>query len=275
MIDEIDALIDLALREDLGHRDVTTSILIDKTAVGAARITAKEEFFLAGMSAFARVFQRLFADIKIESAFQDGDHVPRGTVIARVSGPVWALLSGERTALNFVQRLSGIATLTRHVTDKVRHYPVRVVDTRKTTPGWRTLEKEAVRTGGGFNHRFGLYDGVLIKDNHLRAAGSIAKAVALVRSKAPFTLKIEVEVETMAQVDEALAAKADIIMLDNMNEQDMRAAVRRINGRALVEASGGITPDNVQQVAQTGVDVISMGMLTTAARAVDISLGLE
>jgi nicotinate-nucleotide pyrophosphorylase (carboxylating) len=275
MIDEIDHLIDLALREDVGPWDVTTSILIDKSAVGSASITAKEELFLSGMNVFSRVFQRISSDIKIEAAFQDGDHVPKGTVIARLSGPVWALLSGERTALNFVQRLSGIATLTRQVIDKVKTYPVRIVDTRKTTPGWRTLEKEAVRAGKGANHRFGLYDGVLIKDNHIRAAGSITKAVALARSKAPLTLKIEVEVETLAQVDEALAAKADIIMLDNMNEKDMRAAVKTINSRALVEASGGITLKNLQQVAQTGVDVISMGVLTTAARAVDISLDLE
>ncbi len=275
MTDMIDALIDLALREDLGHEDVTTSVLIGKSASGLANVVAKGTFVLAGLGVFSRVFQKISPDIQIEPAFHEGDTISKGAVIARVSGPVWALLGGERTALNFLQRLSGIATFTRRVTDRVKEYPVRIVDTRKTTPGWRQLEKEAVRIGGGFNHRFGLYDGILIKDNHIQATGGIARAIELARSRAPLTLKVEVEVENMTQVEEALDAKADIIMLDNMSPEDMRAAVQKINGRALVEASGGITPDNVEQVAQAGVDVISMGMLTTGATAVDISMDLE
>ena len=275
MSDGINALIDLALQEDLGYQDITTNALFDEQATATARIVAKESFILAGMGVFFRVFNRLCPDITTVSALEDGTVVEKGAVIARLTGPVRALLGGERTALNFLQRLSGIATYTHRVTDTVKQYPVRIVDTRKTTPGWRQLEKEAVRTGGGFNHRFGLFDGVLIKDNHIQAAGSIATAVARARAQAPFTVKIEVEVETMAQAEEALAAKADIIMLDNMSLDDMRAAVQRINGAALVEASGGIKPDDVVAVAQTGVDVISMGMLTTAAIAVDISMDME
>jgi len=177
--------------------------------------------------------------------------------------------------LNFLQRLSGIATLARRLTDSIKQYPVRLVDTRKTTPGWRLLEKRAVRIGGGYNHRFGLYDGVLIKDNHIHAAGGIMQAVTTARNQAPFHLKIEVEVEDLADVDEALAAGADIIMLDNMSLEDMRTAVHTISGRALVEASGGITADNLSAIAQTGVNLISMGALTTAARAVDISMEFE
>lgn len=275
MSDGIDALIDLALQEDLGSQDITTHALFDEHVTGAARIVAKESLLLAGMKVFFRVFHRISPDITTISALNDGTPVDKGTTIARISGPVRALLGGERTALNFLQRLSGIATYTRRVTDTVKDYPVRILDTRKTTPGWRYLEKEAVRVGGGFNHRFGLYDGVLIKDNHIQAAGSIARAVERARTQAPFTVKVEVEVETMDQVQEALAANADIIMLDNMSLDDMRAAVQKIHGAALVEASGGITPNNVAAVAQTGVDVISMGVLTTAATAVDISMDLE
>jgi nicotinate-nucleotide pyrophosphorylase (carboxylating) len=182
------------------------------------------------------------------------------------------LLSGERTALNFLQRLSGIATVTNQLVEKVAGYPVRILDTRKTTPGWRALEKEAVRIGGACNHRWGLFDGVLIKDNHIRAVGSITKAIALARSAAPFTSKIEVEVSSLEEVEEALNAKADIIMLDNMAIPDMRSAVERIGGAALVEASGGITVENIGAVAETGVDFISMGVLTTAVKAVDISM---
>jgi nicotinate-nucleotide pyrophosphorylase (carboxylating) len=270
-----DALIDLALQEDIGHQDITTNALFDEHAGATARIVAKEAFLLAGMEVFFRVFHRICPDIKPVSALADGTAVDSGTIVARLSGPVRALLTGERTALNFLQRLSGVATYTKRVTDRVKNYPVRIVDTRKTTPGWRYLEKQAVRVGGGCNHRFGLYDSVLIKDNHIEAAGGIAEAVARARAQVPFTAKVEVEVETMAQVDEALAAKADIVMLDNMSVEKLRAAVQKIDGAALVEASGGITPDTVVSIAQTGVDVISMGMLTTAATAVDIGMDLE
>ena len=275
MIEAVEALIDLALREDLGPHDITTKSLIKEKDRGSATVLAKEDFLLAGLSVFSRVFFRLDEKISVTSFFKDGEEVKAGNIIAEVEGPLWVLLSGERTALNFLQRLSGIATFTRMVVKKVKGYPIKILDTRKTTPGWRVLEKEAVRVGGGFNHRFGLFDGVLIKDNHIQAVGNITQAITLARSKAPVTLKIEVEVNTLEQVDEALKAKADIIMLDNMSLEDMKRAVKKIKGRALVEASGGITLENVASVAKTGIDVISIGALTSAFRAVDISMELE
>ena len=275
MVNGIETIIDLALWEDIGPRDVTTNSLIDKKDLGFARIRAKEDFLLAGMEVFSQVFVRLEKAIKITPFFDDGAEIESGNTIAEVQGPLWALLSGERTALNFLQRLSGIATFTRKLTKKVAGYPVRILDTRKTTPGWRALEKDAVRIGGGFNHRWGLFDGVLIKDNHIRAVGSITKAIAIARSAVPLTLKIEVEVNSLEEVEEALKAKADIIMLDNMSVDDMRLAVERIGGSAPVEASGGITLENVVSIAKTGVDFISMGVLTTAVKAVDISMDLR
>jgi len=275
MIEPVETLIDLALREDLGPQDITTQSLIKEKDGGSATVLAKEDFLLAGLNIFSRVFFHLDESVSVTSFFKDGEEVKAGNIIAQVEGPLWALLSGERTALNFLQRLSGIATFTRLVVKKVTGYPIKILDTRKTTPGWRVLEKEAVRVGGGFNHRFGLFDGVLIKDNHIQAVGSIAQAIALARSKAPVTLKIEVEVNTLEQLDEALKAKADIIMLDNMSLEDMERAVKKIKGRALVEASGGITLENVASVAKTGVDIISLGALTSAFRAVDISMKLE
>ena len=275
MIEAVESLIDLALRDDLGPHDITTKSLVKEKDCGFARIVAKEDFRLAGLSVFSRVFFRLDEKIRVTAFLNDGEEVKAGNIIAELKGPLWILLSGERTALNFLQRLSGIATFTRMVVNKVKGYPVKILDTRKTTPGWRVLEKEAVRVGGGFNHRFGLFDGVLIKDNHIQAVGSIARAIALARSKAPVTLKIEVEVNTLEQLDEALKAKADIIMLDNMSLEDMKRAVKKIKGCALVEASGGITLEDVVSVAKTGVDVISIGALTGAFRAVDISMELE
>ena len=275
MIDGIQAIIDLALWEDIGHQDLTTKSLIDEKEKGAAILQAKEAFLLAGMEVFSRVFFRLEKEIEINSFFSDGAEIKKGDVIAELKGPLWALLSGERTALNFLQRLSGIATYTREVVKKVEGYPVRILDTRKTTPGWRLLEKSAVRVGGGFNHRFGLFDGVLIKDNHIRAVGSIAKAVEIARAKVPLTMKIEVEVNSLKEVEEALKAKADIIMLDNMSLEEMKLAVDKIGRRAIVEASGGITLENIESVAKTGVDFISMGVLTHSVKAVDISMELE
>jgi nicotinate-nucleotide pyrophosphorylase (carboxylating) len=275
MVDAIETIIDLALWEDIGPRDVTTDSLIEKKDLGSARIKAKEGFLLAGINVFSQVFLRLEKEIRITPFFDDGAEVESGDILAEVQGPLWALLSGERTALNFLQRLSGIATFARQLTKKVAKYPVRILDTRKTTPGWRTLEKDAVRIGGGYNHRWGLFDGVLIKDNHIRAVGSITKAIAIARSQAPLTLKVEVEVSSLEEVDEALKAQADIIMLDNMSVDDMRLAVEKIRGAALVEASGGISPENVVSIAKTGVDFISMGVLTTAVKAVDISMDLR
>jgi len=197
MIDGIGAIIDLALWEDIGHQDVTTKSLIDEKDIGSASISAKEDFLLAGIGIFSRVFFRLEKKSVIAPFFNDGEEITNGNIIAEVKAPLWILLSGERTALNFLQRLSGIATLTRQIVQKVEGYPVRILDTRKTTPGWRALEKEAVRIGGGFNHRWGLSDGVLIKDNHIRAVGGIAKAVETARSKVPLTMKIEVEVNSL------------------------------------------------------------------------------
>jgi nicotinate-nucleotide pyrophosphorylase (carboxylating) len=275
MIEAVEALIDLALQEDLGPHDITTKSLIKEKDRGSATVLAKEDFLLAGLSVFSRVFFRLDEKVRVASFFKDGEEIKAGNIIAKVEGPLWALLSGERTALNFLQRLSGIATFTRMVVKKIKGYPTKILDTRKTTPGWRVLEKEAVRVGGGFNHRFGLFDGVLIKDNHIQAVGNITRAIMLARSKAPVTLKIEVEVNTLEQVDEALKAKADIVMLDNMSLEDMKRAVKKIKDRALVEASGGITLENVASVAKTGIDVISIGALTSAFRAIDISMELE
>lgn len=275
MVKGVEALIDLALWEDIGPRDVTTNSLIKKHEQGCARIRAKECFLLAGLEVFAEVFIRLEKEVVITPFFHDGAEIESGSIVAEVYGPLWALLSGERTALNFLQRLSGIATFAQQLMKKLEGYPVRILDTRKTTPGWRVLEKEAVRIGGGCNHRWGLFDGVLIKDNHIRALGSITRAIETARSAVPLMLKIEVEVNSLEEVSEALEAKADIIMLDNMSVDDMRLAVERIGGAALVEASGGISLENVVAIAQTGVNFISMGVLTTAVKAVDISMELR
>jgi len=206
------------------------------------------------------------------SLLKDGDTIEPGVEIAKVLGPARGMLTAERTALNFLQRLSGIATMAAKFVQAVADYPVKIVDTRKTTPGWRTLEKYAVRVGGANNHRFGLYDAVLIKDNHIALAGSIKKAVEMAMAKIPFTMKIEVEAKTWEQVEDALGSEADIIMLDNMKPDEMRKAVELINGKKLVEASGGIRLENLAEVAATGVDVISIGALTHSAMSLDISM---
>jgi len=275
MIDKTDAIIELALQEDIGHQDVTTRILIDNNETGSSHIRAKEDFLLAGIEVFSRVFYRLKKEIKITSFFDNGEEIKEGDIIAELTGPLWALLAGERTALNFLQRLAGIATYTRQVVKKIERYPVRILDTRKTTPGWRILEKEAVRIGGGYNHRWGLYDGILIKDNHIKAAGGIAKAIEKARLKAPLLSKIEVETTSFEEVEAALKAKADIIMLDNMSLEHIKRAVERIGKKVPVEASGGITLKTVEAIAKTGIDFISMGELTTVSRAVDITMELE
>ncbi|MBN2467570.1 MAG: carboxylating nicotinate-nucleotide diphosphorylase [Deltaproteobacteria bacterium] len=275
MVGGTSAIIDLALREDIGHRDVTTHLLVNKEARGTARMRAKETFVLAGSEIVSQVFVRLGGDVKTTLFYEDGAEVHAGDAIAELKGSLRVLLGGERTALNFLQRLSGVATETRRIVKKVEGYPVRILDTRKTTPGWRALEKEAVRIGGGYNHRWGLYDGILIKDNHIGVAGGIVRAVERARLNAPLLAKIEVEVSTLREVEEALRAGADVIMLDNMSITDMKKAVDFINKRALVEASGGITFENVEAIARTGVDFVSMGALTTASRAVDITMEVE
>jgi len=270
-----ETLIRHALSEDIGSGDVTTQAVIPEEATGRARIIAKESLVVAGTQVAQRVFLLVDPSLKVGILQQDGSRARPGDLLLEVSGGVSAMLIAERTAVNFLQRLSGIATLTRAFVGRVAGTSARIVDTRKTTPGWRLLEKAAVRAGGGYNHRFGLYDGVLIKDNHIAAVGGVGPAVAAVRRKIPHTLRIEVEVETLDQLDEAIAAGADTVLLDNMTPSVMVEAVRRAGGRLTLEASGGINLDNVREVAETGVDLISVGALTHSARAVDISMEIE
>lgn len=268
----LDRLIDMALREDLGPGDITTESVVPETLWARAEFIAKEEGVVAGLPVAGQVFKQLDPETEFRAEVTEGSAVKAGAVLAVVAGRARTILAGERVALNFVRHLSGIATRTRRLVAAVEGLHAVVLDTRKTTPGLRALEKYAVRAGGGRNHRFGLFDGILIKDNHIRAAGGIREAVARARARAPHTLKVEVEVQSLDEVEEALAAGADIIMLDNMPVAAMREAVRRIGGRAVVEASGGITEENVREVAATGVDFISAGALTHSARALDISL---
>ncbi|HVO83190.1 MAG TPA: carboxylating nicotinate-nucleotide diphosphorylase [Syntrophobacteria bacterium] len=276
MIDfQVETLIRYALAEDIGSGDVTTHAIIPEEARGSARIFAKEPLVVAGTQVAQRVFLLVDPSLKVGILLQDGNHARSGDVLVEVSGSVSAMLVAERTALNFLQRLSGIATLTRAFVERVVGTSARIVDTRKTTPGWRVLEKAAVRAGGGCNHRFGLYDGVLIKDNHIAAVGGVGPAVAAIRQQIPHTLKIEVEVETLDQLDEAMAVGVDAALLDNMAPAAMVEAVRRAGGRLALEASGGINLNNVREVAETGVDLISVGALTHSARAVDISMEIE
>jgi len=275
----VEEIIDLALAEDLVKNDVTTDALISGDQQGTGFIVAKEEGILAGIGAANQVFHRVDPELKVESLRVDGSRVKPGSKVARVSGSIASILKAERVALNFLQRLSGIASETNRYVAKVEGLPVRIMDTRKTTPSLRSLEKYAVRVGGGTSHRMNLGDGVLIKDNHLVALRSqglnIKDIIAGARQNAPQLLPIEVEVKTVSEALEAVEAGADIVMLDNMNLDDMRKAVKSIKGRALIEASGGITLDNVRAVAETGVDFISIGALTHSAKALDISLELE
>ena len=268
----LDRIIRFALEEDLGAGDLTTRAVVDPEVRGRASLIAREELVLAGLFVFKRVFTEVSSEIVFEDFFKDGEYVPADTRICLVSGPLQHILTGERTALNFLQRMSGIATLTRQYVRKLGTSKARVLDTRKTAPGLRCLDKYAVRTGGGFNHRFGLFDGVLIKDNHIAAVGSIVGAVKLARRNSSHTVKIEVEVEDLAGVEEALEAGADIILLDNMSPERLREAVDLVNGRALVEASGGITLETIEVIGKTGVDFVSVGALTHSAKAADFSL---
>jgi len=268
-------LIESALDEDIGSGDITTSLLVNRDQKGLGTILSKEPLILAGLSIAVQVFSTLDADLEVRRLFQDGDAVSTGTVVLEVRGRMAALLQGERTALNFLQRLSGIAT---HVADYVRAVEgkrLRIVDTRKTTPGWRTLEKYAVRMGGASNHRMGLFDGILIKDNHIRACGTIRKAVRRARKGASHLHKIEVEIEDLNQIAEALEAGADVILLDNMDLPRIRNAVDRIRGRALVEVSGRIQKRDLPLLAEAGVDLVSMGALTHSASAVDLGMDIE
>ena len=271
-LSSIERIVAGALEEDLGSGDITTSAIIDPSAKGKARALAKEEMVLAGADVFSMVFGKLDPKIAVEFHYHDGDIVRSGKDICLVEGPLRGILTGERTALNFLQHLSGIATITRKYFEKTEPYNVRVVDTRKTTPGLRVLEKYAVTMGGGFNHRFGLFDGILIKDNHIAVAGSISEAVKRMKAKMTHTLRIEVEVDDLKDVEEAITAGADAILLDNMSPKELREAVSIAGGRVLLEASGGVTLESVEEIARTGINIISVGNLTHSARSVDISL---
>jgi nicotinate-nucleotide pyrophosphorylase (carboxylating) len=270
-----EAIVDLALAEDIGTGDVTTLATVDIDRQATATMLAKADGVISGLEVAGFVFGRVDPTIEFVPTVAAGTHVGNRTIIAELAGPARSLLTGERLALNLLQRLSGVATSTARYVEVVTGTKARIVDTRKTTPGLRQLEKQAVRDGGGHNHRVGLADGVLIKDNHLAAIGGadrVTKAVQRARAYAPHTLRIEVEVTTLAEVDEAVAAGADVILLDNMDVETMRQAVENVAGRALLEASGGVNLSTVRAIAETGVDLISIGALTHSAPALDISL---
>lgn len=269
-MEAVEELVRHALAEDVGSGDVTTEAIVDPGAVGCAELLAREPGVVFGLEVVETVFRTLDARLSVDRLVEDGALVEPGTRVARVAGPLRPILTGERVALNLLGRLSGIATLARCYVQAVSGTGVTILDTRKTTPGLRALEKRAVAAGGGRNHRFGLDDGVLVKDNHLRAAGSVAAAVSRLREATD--LPIEVECETLVQVSEALAAGVDAILLDNMTLADLRAAVELVAGRAWLEASGGITLESVRAVAETGVDAISIGALTHSAPSLDVAL---
>ena len=274
-MNSVQHLIEIALKEDIGPGDITTDNLIDTQLKGKGIIIAKESLVLAGLDVAKQVFQSLDPEVVFRSEYDDGDAVEKGDTLANVKGRLRALLSGERTALNFLQHLSGISTLVRSYMLELSVKNIRLVDTRKTTPGWRVLEKYAVRVGGAYNHRMGLYDGVLIKDNHIAAFGGIKKAIDHIRTQISHLLKIEVEVSTMDQVKEALEANADVIMLDNMTIKQIKEATAFIDKKAVVELSGGITKGDLKTLADTGVDIISVGALTHSAKCVDISMQIH
>lgn len=261
-----------ALNEDIGNGDLTTNICIADDSEAEGLFIAKESGILCGTSLVEEVYNILDDQVNIEFNYQDGDYLNKGDVIGMIWGKTKSILSGERVALNFLQHLSGIATVTRKYVDMTGKFNTRIVDTRKTTPGLRVLEKYAVTIGGGYNHRFGLYDGVMIKDNHIVGAGSIKAACELARKNIPHTLKIEVEVSNITEVEEALSCGADIIMLDNMTVDDMAQAVEVIDGRAIIEASGNMGDKDLKEIAEIGVDIISIGAITNSVRNLDISL---
>jgi nicotinate-nucleotide pyrophosphorylase (carboxylating) len=270
----IDDLIKIALAEDIGPKDITTENLVSADETGSARIVAKEPLVLAGLEVAKRVFELFGTPMRFVSTFCDGDEIRKGDVVLEIEGSMRTLLMGERTALNFLQHLSGIATLVRSWVHALGSSRTKLVDTRKTTPGMRFLEKYAVRAGGAWNHRMGLYDGVLIKDNHIAAAGGIAPSIEKIRREVSHLVKIEVEVSNLDQVREALKAGADVIMLDNMDLEQIREAVALIGRRVPVEVSGNVTKERLAALAQAGVDIISSGMLTHSARSVDLSMNI-
>ncbi len=275
LVPRIDHLIDLAIEEDAGLGDVTSRAIFSAKDQARGFIDAKEELVVCGLAIAARVFERVDRALKATPLVPDGERVKRGAQVLSVTGPTASMLTAERTALNFVQRLSGIATLARKYADAVAHTGVRIVDTRKTTPGWRALEKYAVRCGGAYNHRSSLGEHVLIKDNHIAAAGSLSRAVRLARAAAPHLAKIEVEAKTIAEVKEALKVNAEVILLDNMSPDMVGRAVAIIGEAAVVEVSGGVRFDTLRDYAIPGVNVISIGALTHSATAVDLSLDVQ
>lgn len=269
---QVDHLITEALREDISSEDVTTNSVMKEAVLGEVELLCKQDGIVAGLDVFERVFQLLDAETKVEFFCNDGDEVKNGQLMAKVTGDIRVLLSGERVALNYLQRMSGIATYTKSVAKLLEGTKTKLLDTRKTTPNMRIFEKYAVRVGGGYNHRYNLSDGVLLKDNHIGAAGSVTKAVQMAKEYAPFVRKIEVEVENLDMVKDAVEAGADIIMLDNMSAEDMKKAVEIIDGRAETECSGNVTKENIGNVTAVGVDYISSGALTHSAPILDISL---
>jgi nicotinate-nucleotide pyrophosphorylase (carboxylating) len=269
---QADKLIRMALQEDITSEDVSTNAVMRSAVKGTVDLIAKEDGIIAGLDVYARVFQILDEKTEISFNFKDGEAVKKGNLLGTVTGDIRVLLSGERVALNYLQRMSGIATYTKQVSKLLEGSKVTLLDTRKTTPNCRVFEKYAVRIGGGCNHRYNLSDGVLLKDNHIGAAGSVAKAVAMAKEYAPFVRKIEIEVETMEQVKEAVEAGADIIMLDNMSTEEMQEAIKIIDGRAETECSGNVTKENIGRLTALGVDYISSGALTHSAPILDISM---
>jgi nicotinate-nucleotide pyrophosphorylase (carboxylating) len=273
--DAVGRLIDLALEEDVGPGDRTAEACVPAQARGAALVVAKEPLVVSGVSAAARVFRALDADCELEPLLAEGEGADAGAGVLRVRGRLRPLLSAERTALNLLQRLCGVATLTRRYAQALRGTRTRLLDTRKTSPGMRALEKAAVRAGGGENHRGALFDGILVKDNHAAAAGGIGEAVRRAKASASPFLRVEAEVSTAAQIEEALAAGADLLLLDNLGDRELAAAVQQVAGRVPTEASGGVTLERLQRIAACGVDYVSVGALTHSAPAVDLSLIIE
>ncbi len=270
----LELIIEQALKEDIGTGDITTNALIPETMESSATMVAKASGIIAGMEVAEAVFKRLSPQIVWKPFVKDGDAVEKGTLLVEMSGSFRTLLTGERLALNFLQRMSGIATMTHLFVEQVADYDVKILDTRKTVPGLRLLDKYAVKAGGGENHRIGLYDMVLIKDNHIKVAGGIKNAVEQIRKEIPAGMKIEVETTTLVEVQQALEMNADIIMLDNMTNETMRICVEAISHRAKVEASGNMNLERVKEVAATGVDYISIGALTHSVTVLDISMNI-
>ncbi|MBE6794255.1 MAG: carboxylating nicotinate-nucleotide diphosphorylase [Ruminococcaceae bacterium] len=272
MLMNADEMIMLALREDITSEDITTNSVMPEYALGEVDLICKEDGVIAGLGVFKRVFELLDKDTEVTFFVKDGDKVEKGQLLGKVKGDIRVLLSGERTALNYLQRMSGIATYTRNIAELLKGTSTKLLDTRKTTPNMRVFEKYAVKVGGGYNHRFNLSDGVLLKDNHIGAAGSVKEAVRMAKEYCPFVRKIEIEVENLDMLKEALEAGADIIMLDNMSIEDMKEAVKLCKGKAETECSGNVTRENVARLVDIGVDYISSGALTHSSPILDLSL---